>query len=185
MFKKYLLFIILSNFIFSTQNIVVAELFTETWWPYCPDARSGLRQLNETAQFFIPLIWEGDGSHPSPNYGSRGSLYGVSGLPHVEFGGYIESVGGGGDMYPTYLSRYNQLVNNNSPLSISSSSNISNCGNNIIVEAEINVTSQINTTNNQKLLPNADRSGWTPPKKIAVEIAKLLESKENGALIHL
>ena len=76
-------------------------------------------------------------------------MYGVSGLPHVEFGGYIESVGGGGDMYPTYLSRYNQLVNNNSPLSISSSSNISNCGNNIIVEAEINVTSQINTTNNQ------------------------------------
>ncbi len=56
-------------------------------------------------------------------------------------------------------------------------------GNNITCNAIL--PGIINTKNNQKLLPNANRSGWTPLKKIAVEIAKLLESKENGALIHL
>ena len=138
MMKFFLIILTFSNFIFCTQNIVVAELFTETWWPYCPDARAGLQQLNESAQFFIPLFWEGDGSHPSPNYGSRASLYGVGGIPHVEFGGYIESVGGGGDMYPTYLQKYNQLINNNSPLSISQTVNIA--GGNIIMQATVTVT---------------------------------------------
>ena len=45
----------------------------------------------------------------SPNYGGRAALYGVSGIPHVEYGGTISSVGGGGNMYPTYLNIYNSL----------------------------------------------------------------------------
>ena len=145
--KKIIIILTLANFIFSNQLIVVAEVFTETWWPYCPDARAGIQQLDESAQFFIPLIWEGDGSHPSPNYSSRASLYGVSGLPHVEFGGYLESVGGGGNMYPTYLSKYNQLVNDGSPLSITQTVNVA--GGNIIMQATVSVTDEITTTNNQ------------------------------------
>ena len=74
-------------------------------------------------------------------------MYEVSGLPHVEFGGYIESVGGGGNMYNTYLSRYNQIINLDSPLSITQNVNIA--GNNIIMQAEVEVTESITTSNHQ------------------------------------
>ena len=43
----------------------------------------------------------------------------------------------------------------------------------------------INTKNNQKILPDADRSGWVSPNQIAIQIAKLIQSKDNGRLIHL
>ena len=68
-------------------------------------------------------------------------------MPHVEFGGYLESVGGGGDMYPSYLSKYNQLVNDGSPLSINQTVNVA--GDNIIMQATVTVTDEITTTNNQ------------------------------------
>ena len=50
-------------------------------------------------------------------------------------------------MYPTYLQKYNQLVNNNSPLSISQAVNVA--GGNIIMQATVSVTGEINTNNNQ------------------------------------
>ena len=109
--KYFIIFLnVILNFSFATQNIVVAELFTETWWPNCPDARAGIKQLYESQPYFIPLYYEGDGSNPSPNYNSRSSFYSVLGIPHVQFGGYLSSSGGGGDMYPTYYNRYNMNV---------------------------------------------------------------------------
>ena len=98
---------------------------------------------------FIPIYWEGDGSHPSPFYNVRGSFYGLNGIPHVQFGGYISVVGGGGDMYPNYLGKYNMLEDDNSPLSISQTVNVA--GGNIIMQAEVTVTDDITTSNNKIL----------------------------------
>jgi len=50
-------------------------------------------------------------------------------------------------MYPTYLSKYNQLVNDGSPLSITQTVNVA--GGNIIMQATVSVTDEITTTNNQ------------------------------------
>ena len=63
------------------------------------------------------MIWESDG-HVSPNYSNRAALYGVSGIPHVQFNGTIESIGGGTNMYPYYIAIYNQLINDESPIEI-------------------------------------------------------------------
>ena len=63
------------------------------------------------------MIWESDG-HVSPNYSQRSNLYGVSGIPHVQFNGTEESIGGGTNMYPYYLDIYNQLINDESPINI-------------------------------------------------------------------
>ncbi len=63
------------------------------------------------------MIWESDG-HVSPNYSQRSSLYGVSGIPHVQFNGTEESIGGGTNMYPYYLAIYNQLIDDESPINI-------------------------------------------------------------------
>ena len=82
----------------------------------------------------------------SPNYGGRAALYGVSGIPHVEFGGTISSVGGGGYMYPTYLNIYNSLLGDYSPLVINQS--VTTIGNNLVISADVEVTDNITTSNN-------------------------------------
>ena len=37
-------------------------------------------------------------------------MYNGSGLPLAQFGGYLGVSGGGGDMYNTYLTRYNIII---------------------------------------------------------------------------
>ena len=93
------------------------------------------------------MIWQGDTQYASPNYASRSILYSVSGLPHAEFGGYLSAVGGGGDMYPTYLNRYNIINNLDSPITISKSADI--IGDQIIMSVDTEVVGDITTTNNK------------------------------------
>ena len=138
---------ILFNFLFSEQMIVVGEVFTESWWSYCPDARAGISDLENAQPNFIPLIFQGDTQYASPGYLSRFNQYGGSGLPLAQFGGYLSVSGGGGNMYNTYLNRYNTINNINSPLSMQLSSDI--IGNQIIMQVDVEVTGDINHSNNK------------------------------------
>ena len=132
----------------ATQIGFVGEVFTETWWPYCPQARDGLQQLFENQPNVIPLIWEGDGQNQSPGNGTRKSLYGVGPIPHAQFQGYISDVGGG-NTYPRYLGHYNGEINTNSPVEIELSLNFDNNGD-LLVEANTSLTGNISTTNNKR-----------------------------------
>ncbi|SVA21398.1 uncharacterized protein METZ01_LOCUS74252, partial [marine metagenome] len=76
-------------------------------------------------------------------------LYGVSGIPHVEFGGTISLVGGGGNMYPTYLNIYNSLLGDHSPLIINQF--VNTIENDIVISADVEVTDHITTSNNKIL----------------------------------
>ncbi|MBT3756744.1 MAG: hypothetical protein HOG24_10750, partial [Candidatus Cloacimonetes bacterium] len=53
--------------------------------------------------YFIPIEWQGDGPNPSPNYSARGSMYGVGGIPHCQWGGSQSVIGGGGSTYGSYV----------------------------------------------------------------------------------
>ena len=144
----YILYLFtLINFLLGEQMIVVGEVFTESWWPYCPDARAGISDLADAQPNFIPLIFQGDTQYASPGYASRFNQYGGSGLPLAQFGGYLSVSGGGGNMYNTYLSRYNTVSNVNSPLSLQLSSDI--IGNQIIMEANVEVTGNVTSSNNK------------------------------------
>jgi len=101
----------------------------------------------ETFPYFIPIIWQGNGTHVSPNYSSRGSLYGVSGIPHGQWGGTIPVVGGGTGVYSSYVNAHNQIVNLNSPVEIELSLGVSE--DQLILEAETTMTGSITTTNNK------------------------------------
>jgi len=73
-------------------------------------------------------------------------MYGVGGIPHSQWGGTIEIVGGGGNtMYSSYLTRYNAMVNWQSPLEIEIMLDPSYES----LSAEITVTGEISTTNNK------------------------------------
>ena len=97
----YILYLFtLINFLLGEQMIVVGEVFTESWWPYCPDARAGISDLADAQPNFIPLIFQGDTQYASPGYASRFNQYGGSGLPLAQFGGYLSVSGGGGGIIP-------------------------------------------------------------------------------------
>jgi len=80
-------------------------------------------------------------------------MYGVSGIPHARFGGYISEVGGmgSGSMYNYYLPHYNTLNAQDSPLSIDITMDVASKST-IDVQADVEVTGDITTTNNKLIL---------------------------------
>ena len=108
----------------AVQYNVVGEVFTSTGCGYCPDAREGLAGLSANQpDLFIPIIWEGN-QHTSPGYSTRASMYGVGGIPHAQFGGTEDVVGGGTNMLPYYTPVFNNLVTYDSPIEMSVASGL-------------------------------------------------------------
>ncbi len=153
--KKYLILfwiMALTASLMATQLFVVGEVFTATTCGYCPAARSALRQMfneNDQFEYLIPLIWQYDGPYPSPGIGTRINLYGVSGIPHGQWGGSLTYIGGGTATYSNYVSRYNQLVTNPSPIILDLDFEIN--GNQLHITADIEMEQSITTTNNKIL----------------------------------
>ncbi len=147
----FLMLLLASTLALATQIQVVGEVFTQTWCSYCPAARSGLLQLFENHENVVPLIWNGGTNETtcptSPNYSSRGSMYGVSGIPHAQFGGYIED-GGGGTTYPRYVSDYNQVIDDDAPAEITMAF-MQDEDLNFLLQASVSLTADITTSNNK------------------------------------
>ncbi len=97
---------------------------------------------------FIPMFWEGDTDNASPGYGARGGMYGVSGIPHVQFQGTTPDVGGGTTL-PRYEAKYNQIINTNAPISITNMSLNMNSNGQLVVSGDIEVTGALDGTNNK------------------------------------
>ncbi len=150
-FKKVLLwlFILLAVQVANaSQMYVVGEVFTENGCPYCPDARSGLLELYQEQDYVVPIMWQHNGSTQTPNVSQRETFYGVTGFPTAMFGGTEDVVGGGSDMYPYYLPKYQQIVAEDSPLEYNVTMQYTASGN-LMVGADITVTGNITTSNNK------------------------------------
>jgi hypothetical protein len=94
----------------------------------------------ENQDFFIPLIWEGDG-HNSPNYATRYSAYNVMALPSSAFDGETFDLGGGAGVLGRYQTIYNNRINLPSPMEIDVSMNITR--ENVDITADVLVTENI------------------------------------------
>ena len=86
------------------------------------------------------MIFEGDGAHPSPQYSERGTMYGVSGIPHAQFQGTSSEIGGGANMLPYYTTQYNNFVNIDSPFEIDLEFNV--------LRSQIELTANVEVTGN-------------------------------------
>ena len=75
-------------------------------------------------------------------------MYGVSGIPHAQFGGTESIIGGGTDMYPYYLQVYNQLVDTNSPMSLDVIMNTNSTGG-VDIDVSIELTGDITVSDNK------------------------------------
>ena len=74
-------------------------------------------------------------------------MYNGAGLPLAQFGGYLSVSGGGGDMYNSYLTRYNTVSNQNSPVSLDINAEI--VGNHINMEVNAEVLGNISYSDNR------------------------------------
>jgi hypothetical protein len=84
----------------------------------------------------VAVIEYHSGDDYQNSYGTaRLSYYNVTGFPTVKFDGILSQVGASGDMYPSYLSKYNQRINVMSDYTIEVTG--SNSG---LIEYEIEVT---------------------------------------------
>jgi len=97
------------------------------------------------------LIFEGDGAHPSPQYSQRASMYGVGGIPHAQFQGTNDVIGGGTNMLPYYTTEYNNFVNVDSPLLIDLAFNVNDDGQ-IVADANVEVTGALTPGDTNKFL---------------------------------
>ena len=96
----------------------------------------------------IPLIWEGDG-HTSPGYSQRAAMYGVGGIPHAEFNGIVNSIGGGTNMYPYYLNIYEDLIDDDSPVYIDFITYLNQDDGGLDLVADVVMTGDITTSDNK------------------------------------
>ena len=113
----------------SSQRVFVED-FTGLNWPYCPSASFAIAQLlYQFPETLVNIEWHSSSFTPGnsdfdiPEYSSRAAMYGVGGIPHTQWNGVQETVGG----YPNgnweamigqLESIYNSMVNANTPYEI-------------------------------------------------------------------
>jgi thiol-disulfide isomerase/thioredoxin len=124
------------------QKVVVAEDFTATWCQYCPGAARGLDQLDDEQDSRLVVIAYHASGDPFYliDYSTRGSYYGVSGIPTVVIDGSQQVVGGsyGGNMYSQYLPIFNARKAVTNPIDIF----LSNEANDVVKARIVNTSGQ-------------------------------------------
>ncbi len=136
---------------FASQTFVIGEMFTTTTCGFCIPARSALAEFYDEIEdypYFIPLIWQGNGPHISPDYVPRRNLYGITGIPSLRFGGNIVVHGYSSDaQYQRYVTAYQRVVARDAPMEIQVLME-ENEEQELVVAADVVMTSDIDTPDN-------------------------------------
>lgn len=136
---------------FASQMFVIGEMFTTTTCGFCPPARSALADFYDEIEeypYFIPLIWQGNGPHISPDYMPRRNLYGITGIPSARFGGNVVVHGYSSDaQYQRYVNAYQQVVVREAPMEIAVLAE-KNEEQELVVTANVTMTDNITTPDN-------------------------------------
>jgi len=89
----------------SRQRVII-ENFTADWCGWCPSAHQGIEDLIANGYDVAPIAYH-VGGDPFQTAASmyRNNYYGVGGIPHSQFDGVLQSVGGSssGTTYSAYL----------------------------------------------------------------------------------
>jgi len=76
-------------------------------------------------------------------------MYGVGGIPHVEFNGHVDVIGGGTNMYPYYANVYSDLIDDDSPVYIDLVAYLNQDDGGLDIVADIVMTGDITTSDNK------------------------------------
>ncbi|MCF8301852.1 MAG: T9SS type A sorting domain-containing protein [Bacteroidales bacterium] len=124
--KRFLLFTGLAFFVlmaYSQQverEMVVLEIATGTWCPYCPGSAMGADDLIENGHDVAVIEYHSGDDYQNTYATSRINYYGITGFPTAVFDGVSQVVGGSSNqsMYPQYLPRYQNRKNTPSSFTI-------------------------------------------------------------------
>jgi len=119
------------------RNLVVVEIGTGTWCPYCPGAAMGADDLVHN-NHPVAIIENHNGDTYANTYSNaRNSYYAITGYPTAFFDGLNPSVGGSAtqSMYTGYLQKVNQRMQVASRYTIAASG--TQTGNAFNIEVEV------------------------------------------------
>jgi hypothetical protein len=115
--RLFLLFSILATaLVLNAQNIdrkmVLLEIGTGTWCPYCPGAAMGADDLIENGKNVAVIEYHGGDEYETTNGGNRLNWYGVTAYPTSIFDGLLKYEGGSASnsLYTAFLPKYNQRI---------------------------------------------------------------------------
>ncbi|MBE9492338.1 MAG: T9SS type A sorting domain-containing protein [Bacteroidetes bacterium] len=102
------------------REMVVLEIGTGTWCPYCPGAAMGADDLVSNGHDVAVIEYHNGDDYTNTASNARNNYYNVPGYPTANFDGTLTYVGGSASqsLYPTYLPRYNQRKSINSSFTI-------------------------------------------------------------------
>jgi len=147
LFAMLLLGLILGSAYAVPRNLVVVEIGTGTWCPYCPGAAMGADDLVAN-NHPVGIIENHNGDTYANTYSNaRNTYYNITGYPTAVFDGLNPYVGGSNtqSLYNQYLSRVNARMAVAAKYTISAVGTIS--GNNINIYATVNKPEDDTNTN--------------------------------------
>lgn len=102
------------------REMVVLEIGTGTWCPYCPGAAMGADDLIANGKDVAVIEYHSGDSYQNTYSSSRLGYYGIGSFPTAKFDGTLTKVGGSStqSLYTQYLPLYNQRKSINSSFSI-------------------------------------------------------------------
>ena len=102
------------------REMVVLEIATGTWCPYCPGAAMGADDLLANGKLVAVVENHNGDAFTNVYSNSRNSMYGVSAYPSAAFDGIHGYVGGSAtqSMYSIYLGKYTSCINITSPVAM-------------------------------------------------------------------
>jgi PKD repeat protein len=94
------------------RDMVVVEIGTGTWCPYCPGAAMGADDLLANGKFVAVIENHNGDTYANQYSNARNTYYNITGFPTAVFDGLMSVVGGNHttSMYPQYLTRYNTRI---------------------------------------------------------------------------
>ena len=103
-----------------TRNMVVVEIGTGTWTPYCVGAAMGADELVSNGKHVAIIENHNTDTYANTYSDSRNSYYHITGYPTAIFDGVSMLVGGGStvSMYSNYLAKYDAAIKIKSPVQI-------------------------------------------------------------------
>ncbi|HZK07776.1 MAG TPA: T9SS type A sorting domain-containing protein [Bacteroidales bacterium] len=93
------------------RKMVLVEIGTGTWCPYCPGAALGADDLIENGHNVAVIEYHNNDNYATPQTDYRnGTYYNITGFPTAFFDGVISHVGGNNSqsLYQTYLPSYEE-----------------------------------------------------------------------------
>ncbi|MDZ4120775.1 MAG: hypothetical protein U1C33_00020, partial [Candidatus Cloacimonadaceae bacterium] len=169
------------------RNLVVVEIGTGTWCPYCPGAAMGADDLVHNNHPVAIIENHNGDSYANVYSNARNSYYAITGYPTAFFDGLNPSVGGSNtqSLYTGYLQKVNSRISVPSKYTISALGTMTGNNFNIVVDV---AKPEADTNTNVKLhvvLTESDiHQNWQGQTHLNF-VTRLMVPDQNGTNINL